>query len=307
MGNTDRRVIYLIAAARSGSTVMARVLNAHSMLYAHPEAHLLEPLYYLGYYGSPPAFGPGTRGPGLAQRAIRDHVAHLPDGEHDYLRALRAYLDVIHAGLLATAGKQVFVDKTPRNLFYIDFIKKLYPETRLIVLTRHPLAVAVSFLEHARKTGTPEDVLEDQVLSLLTAAVQHIAACLRDRPLPLVHVRYDELVANPEAELARITSFLGLPFEPAMLRYAADHSSPGWDGSAERAEARGSGNAERLPGLVTERKDRWMTAAASQPAVHAFVRTVRRALSDRDIETWGFDPEQIDAQLAQVDTHRAAP
>jgi hypothetical protein len=304
MGNADTSVIYLIAAARSGSTVMARALNAHSMLYAHPEAHLVEPLYYLGYYGSPSAFGPGTRGPGLARRAIQDHVAHLPNGEQDYLRALRAYLDVIHTGLLSAAGKQVFVDKTPRNLFYIDFLEKLYPHTKLIVLTRHPLAVAVSFLEHARKTGTPEDVLEDQVLSLFTEGVRNIASCLRDKPLPLVHVRYEALVANPERELERITSFLGLAFEPTMLQYAADKRSPGWEANAERAEARGTANAHRLQGLVTDFKDRWITAAANTPAVHAFVRKVRQALSDRDIETWGFDPEEIDAQLAQVDGQR---
>jgi NADP-dependent 3-hydroxy acid dehydrogenase YdfG len=48
-------------------------------------------------------------------------------------------------------------------------------------------------------------------------------------------------------------------------------------------------------------KDAWMTAAANTPAVHAFVRKVRQELADRDIETWGFDPEEIDAQLARVD------
>ena len=46
------RLIFLIGSPRSGSTLTARMLGAHSAVFAPAETHLLTPLAHLGFYGS---------------------------------------------------------------------------------------------------------------------------------------------------------------------------------------------------------------------------------------------------------------
>lgn len=46
----ETRNVFLIGAYRSGTTMLARILGTHSMIYAGPEPHLLTPLAHLGVW-----------------------------------------------------------------------------------------------------------------------------------------------------------------------------------------------------------------------------------------------------------------
>lgn len=50
MGPMKDRLLFLISAPRSGSTLLQRMLGSHSEVFTHPEPHLMTPLAYLGYY-----------------------------------------------------------------------------------------------------------------------------------------------------------------------------------------------------------------------------------------------------------------
>jgi hypothetical protein len=69
---------------------------------------------------------------------------------------------------------------------------------------------------------------------------QKARAALSRPGVRATQVRYEELVAAPERELARLAEFLGVAFEPGMLDYAqAAHDFPGWEaGSTDVAERR---------------------------------------------------------------------
>ena len=43
-------MLFVIGPPRSGSTLLARMIGAHSLIYGRPEPHLLTPLAHLGYY-----------------------------------------------------------------------------------------------------------------------------------------------------------------------------------------------------------------------------------------------------------------
>jgi hypothetical protein len=88
----EDRLVFVIGAPRSGSTLLARMLGAHSAVLAPPEPHLLTPLAHLGYYAR---VDQAPYDPVISARAVRELVAQLPGGEADYLAALRAYGEAI--------------------------------------------------------------------------------------------------------------------------------------------------------------------------------------------------------------------
>ena len=46
------RLVFLIGAPRSGTTLLARMLSAHSLILGRAEPHLITPLAHLGYFAS---------------------------------------------------------------------------------------------------------------------------------------------------------------------------------------------------------------------------------------------------------------
>src|SRR5215510_10483523 len=115
----DERLLFAIGPPRSGSTLLARMIGAHSQVFAPAEPHLLTPLAHLGYYESVER---APYDPVISQAGIRELVAALPGGERDYLAALRAYADALYGRMLEASGRRLLLDKTPAYALVLDFV-----------------------------------------------------------------------------------------------------------------------------------------------------------------------------------------
>ena len=288
---TQDRLIFLIGAPRSGTTLLARMLGAHSTIYGRAEPHLITPIAHLGYYAN---VQKAPYDPFNVEQAVREFVADLPRGEADYLDALRAYTDTMYERMLSTApGKRFFLDKTPAYALVLPFLVKLYPEARYIVLTRHPLAVLSSWVE-SFFDGDYQVALNHN--PLLARYVPALARMLRERPVPLVHVRYEELVREPEANFRRICEQLGIPFEAAAIEY-------GEHGDAPKGLGDPTGVAQHSR-PVTSSISKWAAEIAAQPERLALVSRLVEQLDPADLETLGYPREKI---VAQLEAARGAP
>ncbi len=140
----EDRLLFLIGSPRSGSTLLARMLGAHPSVFAPPEPHLVTPLAHLGYFAS---VEKAPYDPNITREAAAALVKALPRGEADYLDGLRACTDTIYQRLLDASGAELLLEKTPAYALVLDFLAKLYPKARYVVLTRHPLAVWSSYVD----------------------------------------------------------------------------------------------------------------------------------------------------------------
>lgn len=272
----ESKILFVIGPPRSGSTLLMRMLSAHSAIYSRPEPHLLTPLAHLGYYETVDA-APFDHL--QAAQAVREFVATLPRGEDDYLDACRAYTDILYGRMLAARGrgKPLFLDKTPANGLILPFISKLYPKARYIVLTRHPAAV---FSSYANSFFDGDYQQARKFNPILNRYVPAMARFLRERAVPLIQVGYEQLVQQPEAEMRRVFDFLGLSFEPGVIEYG-EHEQ----------EAKGLGdpvNVDRHTRPMTESVEKWASELASDPAKLQIVREMVATIDDADLETWGF-------------------
>jgi hypothetical protein len=245
----------------------------------------LHGIAHLGYFGS---VQKAPYDPYNAEQAVKEIVAEIPRGEAGYLEALRAYTDSIYGQLMegAPPGTRYLLDKTPAYALVLPFLTKLYPEAKYVVLTRHPLAVLTSYVE-SFFDGNYQVAMEHN--PILARYVPALARMVRERPVPLVWVKYEELVKDPEAQFRGVCDYLAVPFEEGAISY-------GESGEAFKGLGDPTG-VQKHTRPVTSSVSKWASEIASQPRVLDFVSRLLDQLADDDLETLGYPRAGIVAQL----------
>ena len=282
----QHRLVFIISAPRSGSTVLMRILNTAPEIHGRPEPHLLPPLAHLGFWDTVEA---APFDPRQASQAMRDVVRDLPGGEVDYVDACRAYADVLYGRLLATSGARLLIDKTPANALVLPMLRRLYPEAKVIVLTRHPAAIFVSYAESFFAGDFEAAARFNPILSRYMPA---IARFLREDPGPNLHIRFESLLAAPESVLAEISAFVGVPLGVDALEYGKTKVAPGL----------GDPESDRLQRLEP-RPERWRGVLAD-PERRAVVLRQLVGVSEADLAVWGCGLADFDGLVGAGEPRR---
>jgi hypothetical protein len=293
----QERLVFLIGSPRSGTTLTARMLGAHSAIFAPPEPHLMPPLAHLGFHER---VNDAPYDPVITQIGLREFVAGLPAREQDYLDALRRATDHLYERALSPSGRHIFLDKTPAYALVLDFLAKLYPSAKYVVLTRHPIAVWSSYVDSFFDGDAAAAHARNPVLERYVPAIGRF---LRERRVPLIHVRYEELVREPEKHLREICAFLGIAFEPGMVQYG-DAEGP------TRPVAAGLGDpvaVDKQKRPTTGSIEKWADALAGDPVRLAQCREIAAHLTDEDLATWGFSGPELRGALARIEPRAGGP
>jgi len=297
MDDTMQPPVFLIGAPRSGSTLLARMLGSHSTIFAPAEPHLMPPLAHLGFHER---VDQAPYDPVITQQGLRSFVSLLPGGEADWLAGLRRATDYFYECALAPSGRSLFLDKTPAYALVLDFLAKLYPDARYVVLTRHPMAVWSSYVDSFFDGDAQAAYARNPILERYVPA---IARFLRERRVPIVHVRYEALVKDPESGLREICAFLGVAYEPGMIEYGrAEEGAP--------KAGRGLGdpitvNRETRP--TTGSIGRWPEALRTDPVRLTQCREIAERLLDPDLALWGTPGPELRKTLAELTPAGSGP
>jgi hypothetical protein len=286
----QERLLFVISSPRSGSTLLQRMLGSHSQIFTHPEPHMLTPLAYLGFHDTV------DKAPFdhiNAAAAIREFVSDLPRGEEDYLDALRQYTDAMYGRMLATSDKTMFLDKTPAYALVSDFVAKLYPRAKYIVLARHPLAVQSSFANTFfegdwQRAHDFNPVVERYVPAIARFIRQNQAG----QGVPTFVVRYEDLVQDPADWLRRMFDFLGVPHEEAAVEYGKHKHIKKSFGDPVTV------NQHDRP--VTDSKEKWAAEVRADPAKLELAHRIIDSLDPADLAAWGYTPEELFAPVASA-------
>jgi hypothetical protein len=268
------RLLFVISPPRAGSTLLQQMLGSHTEVYTHPEPHLITPLAHLGYHG---IVDKAPYDHINAAEAMRAFVSRLPHGEEDYLDALRAYADTLYGRMLAPSGKRYFLDKTPAYATVLPFLAKLYPNAKYIVLTRHPLSVMSSYANSFFVGSWQEAQAFNPILERYVPAM---AKFIRDAQVPLLQVGYETLVKEPEQQLERIFSFLGLPHQPDAVNYKKNFKAT--EGMGDPI------GVKKHDRPTTESVEKWVPELLSAPNKLRIAHDIIARLDDQDLETWGY-------------------
>lgn len=192
------------------------MLDSHPALAIPPESYFVTEL--------------AQRWPPGAPFSWEDYVESL--SAHDRFRRWGLPEDALHgdgagpatfadavrstfAAYARTKGKERYGDKTPRYVQDVEMLAALLPEARFVHVIRDGRDVALSFLEREWGPKTIEEAAR-RWRKRVTAGRRAGRALGATRYL---EVRYESLVARPEAELERVCSLVDLDPAPEMLRY----------------------------------------------------------------------------------------
>jgi len=209
--------VFLFSLPRSGSTLVQRLLATHPDVKTTSEPWLMLPLMYsLRRPGVLAEYGHRT-----AVRAIEDFCDALRAGREEYLTELRHLVLSLYAS--AADGAPYFLDKTPRYHLVADDIVELFPDACFIFLWRQPLAVAASMIE---SFGEGRWNLERYAVDL-GEGLENLVAASRPNDDRCLSLRFEEVVADPQTQLARLLEFLQLDPDAADPEAFASISLPG--------------------------------------------------------------------------------
>jgi len=197
--------IFIVGLPRSGSTLIEQILSSHSAVEGTSE--LSDILSIAGRIG-------GRARPS----AYPDALAALGPGE----RAALGEEYLARAAINRRTDRPYFIDKMPNNFQHIGLIQLILPNAKIIDARRHPLGCGFSgFKQHfARGQGFTYDLTDlGRYYRDYVALMAHFDAVLPGR---IHRVVYEQLVADPEAEIRRLLAYCALPFEAGCLSFHAN-------------------------------------------------------------------------------------
>jgi hypothetical protein len=190
---------------RAGSTLIEQILSSHPMIEGTQE--LPDIAAMARRLGGRKMRGEETAYPACLADLSADALADLGA---EYLERTR---------IQRKTERPLFIDKMPNNWAHTGFIHLILPNAKIIDARRHPLGCCFSnFKQHfARGQGFSYDLPD---LGRYYRDYVAMMAVIDDALPGRVHrVFYEDMVENTEGEVRRLLDYVGVPFDPACLRF----------------------------------------------------------------------------------------
>lgn len=275
-------LIFLISLPRSGSTMLQRVLAAHSDIFTVAEPWLmLHPIYALRQSGIHTEYDAS-----LAHLGLSEYLHTVDGGEDLVFSAIRSYARVLYEGGLKGRPESCFLDKTPRYYLIARELRSLFPEARMVMLKRNPLAVLASILH----TWVKNDL--QKLLIYKTDLMRGIDCMLSagSSDENVTWISYEKTVSFPEREIPNLAARLGLAYEPAMIDYGQFSPPTGTMGDPV--------NARKTNRPTTQFLNKWQDILLDSPVYWYFANFYLKFLGRQRVEEWGYSYNSLRKALS---------
>lgn len=275
----DPELALVVGAARSGTTLLRLLLDAHPQIGCPAEAGLPALMAHMARtwwtinadrLQDTPQTDPGnlrTDGPdeptrkadAEEEKPVGRPMTPVPEACRSWIRssvlhAMRQYCEPL--------GKRVYVDKSLDSVFHLDLARQVFPRLRCVLAFRHVMDTIASGIDASPwgfqaygfgpyVQASPNNTVAalarywlDHVTQALEWEKRHPGACLR--------VRYEDLVVEPDKTVLCMQRFLGVEPHTGVLHDAFDREplrGPGdyKVGYTNRVHTGSIGHGKRVP------------------------------------------------------------
>ncbi len=203
---------FIMGSGRCGTTILRKILEQNEQIVVPPESGgLLENSIKLFISKNDLSWellvqqilGLWRESPDFKYWNINDHLTgeeltRLPENQ----RNLQSIIDHIYLTYAQCHKPEAYIwgDKTPYATFGLNWIKRLYPQGRIIHMLRDGRDVVNSLLKHRRCDNVQE------ACARWNESVNILAKRYAD--MKIITVRYEQLVSDPKSAMNRLSEFL---------------------------------------------------------------------------------------------------
>ncbi len=247
----DQRACFIAGQAKSGTTLLAALLDSHPELLVLPQETAYFPTVLMKYgdadrraqfdYLVKESFSRVLFG---GEPKWREHeYKNFPQQEFlerferiafDPANAERDLLALMAESYAATIGVPVdrvkrWIEKTPANRNHVDEIFSRFPNTKLLVTLRDPRAILATqiALEKTRKT---KRFSVYYVIAHWRVAAK-LARRVRAGDVPGLFVQFEQLVSEPSTVMNNVCDYLEVAFDPEVVLTPTKIGQP-WGGNS---------------------------------------------------------------------------
>ncbi|MDE2307062.1 MAG: sulfotransferase [Xanthomonadaceae bacterium] len=248
-----RQPVFVVGFPRSGTTLLEQMLDAHPDFRSMDERAFIHDLIEAMEMT-------GQQYPG--------DLTNLTAAEAEQLRAV--YFRRV-AQVVPDLGTRRLVDKNPLNMLCLPMIMRLFPQARIILCLRHPCDVLLSC--YMQSFRSPAFMVLCSSLQRLANGYAHAFAHWQQHvevfAPQVLEWRYEAVVEDVDANLARLGSFLDLADPSPMARFAEHASGKGFISTPSYAQVTQAINRKAV--------DRWQAHRAMfEPVLPVLRPTMQR-------------------------------
>jgi hypothetical protein len=214
----DKNFIFIAGHHRSGTSLLHDIIKGHTSVsgFSRTEVPRDEGQHLQSVYKPANAFG----GPG---KYIYDQTSYMNE-QHPLATEKSATTIMTEWRKYYDDRSEFYVEKSPPNLIKTRFLQKLFPNSKFIIILRHPLAVGYATQKWSRTS----------IESLVEHTLRGYEILAEDLPYlkKVFVVRYEEFVKNPQQEMDKIYQFIGIdssPFEHKIRTQVNEKYFSMWD------------------------------------------------------------------------------
>lgn len=184
--------IFILGMPRSGSSLVEQILSNNELIFGAGELN-----------------------------SIHDSLSesiNIKTSDNKYSSILEIIANDYYDRLNHITDKKYVIDKLPLNFYWIGYIMKMFPHAKIIHTSRNPIAISYSLY----RTLFAEGVLDfsydqDDIIKYYKLYEDMMLYWRGLYKKEIFEVDYELLVSNPEQEVKKIFSYLGLNFNKIFL------------------------------------------------------------------------------------------
>ena len=165
-------VAFITGCGHTGTTLLARIIGSHSQIFLP----LRETNIFLAY----------------------NALIHNSLLENEILNAKKEKPNAVY-----------FIEKTPRHIWHVDYIRRVVKDSKFIFVTRDGYDVIASLYKRNHNISESISRYKDDSLLTIRQLDQNDS----------ILVKYEDVLSNTGKELTNICDFLGLKYEKEILNY----------------------------------------------------------------------------------------
>jgi len=180
--------IILLGTQRSGTTLLARILNSHPSLFVQNEFRVDE------------VFTKNVK-PSDINSKIRDQIFNIQGKTLEKI--------------LSQDNKACWGIKDPELTYHLDTLSQAFPESKVIIVVRDGRGVVNSYMRNKWGLGTNPFTGAERWRKEIKIQNEYISNHLNN----CIKVNYESLIDNSQQTLEEICNFLNIDYSPEMLAF----------------------------------------------------------------------------------------